>query len=305
MVLAALVVYLPLGLFYLSHPNEFVAPMNRVSLLGSGWFGAMHQETGQPYWLILAQNYRDAIFGFTSTPLRAWYGSGKPLLLPMFSGLFALGLVLLVSNLRSASNWLLLLWIAGATSIGALTESTPAGQRYVIAAPVAALLVGLAIATLAAWLIEAWPRGRWLVSGLALGIVLIGNVQDIDFYFRDYTPNIGMGDNNTQVASTLATYLKDYPPESRAYFFGPPRMGYAGFSTLGFMAKNVQAADVEEPLTAAPDWPLSPSRTAFIFLPERHDEASFIVARYPEGQAQWYYDHRGEPLFWIYELPGR
>jgi 4-amino-4-deoxy-L-arabinose transferase-like glycosyltransferase len=305
MALAVVVVYLPLGLFYLSHPAEFLAPMNRVSLLGSGWFAATRQATGQPYWLILAQNYRDAILGFTSTPLRAWYGGGKPLLLPVFSGLFALGAVLLVSNLRAAGNWLLLLWIAGSTSIGALTESTPAGQRYVIAAPVAALLVGLAIATLAAWLIEAWPRGRWLVSGLALGIVLVGNAQDLYFYFNDYTPNIGMGDNNTQVASTLALHLKDYPPESRAYFFGRPRMGYAGFSTLPFMADNVQAQDVVAPLTAVPDWPLSPSRTAFIFLPERQAEATFITQRYPGGQAQWYYDHRGEALLWIYEVPGR
>jgi 4-amino-4-deoxy-L-arabinose transferase-like glycosyltransferase len=305
MALAALVVYLPLGLFYLSHSAEFLAPMRRVSLLGSGWFEARHQETGQPYWLILAQNYRDAILGFTSTPLRAWYGGGKPLLLPIFSGLFALGLVLIVSNWRAASHWLLLLWIAGATSIGALTESTPAGQRYVISAPVAALLVGLAIVTLAAWLIEAWPRGRWLISGLALGLVLVGNAQDLSFYFNDYTPNIGMGDNNTQVASTLASHLKDYPPGSLAYFFGPPRMGYLGFSTLSFMAKNVQADDIEAPLTAAPDWPLSPSRTAFVFLPERQSEAAFILERYPGGEAQWYYDYRGEALFWIYEVPGR
>jgi hypothetical protein len=304
MAVAALIVYLPLGLFYLSRPDEFFAPMNRVGLLGSGWFLATHQATGRPYWLILAQNYRDAMLGFTSVPLRAWYGGGKPLLLPVFSGLFALGFVLMVSNLRASSNWLLLLWIAGSTSIGALTESTPAGQRYVISAPVAALLVGLAVATLTAWLVEAWPRGRLLISGLALALVLVGNVQDLNFYFNNYVPNIGMGDNNTQVASTLATHLKNYPPDSQAYFFGPPRMGYFGFSTLRFMAENVQAQDVEMPLTSVPDWPLGPSRTAFIFLPERQSEATFIMQRYPAGRAQWYYNSRGEALFWIYEVPG-
>lgn len=139
MALVALVVYLPLGLFYLSHPTEFLAPLNRVSLLRAGWFEGMQRTTGLPIWRIVLDNFRDAALGFTMVPLRAWYGAGKPLLLPLPAGLFVLGVALLLSDLRAPRSWLPLLWIAGVTAIGALTESTPAGQRYVIAAPVAAL----------------------------------------------------------------------------------------------------------------------------------------------------------------------
>lgn len=303
LVVVALVVYLPLSLFYFAHPDEFFAPINRVSLLHNGWFEATQRATGQSIVQLLLMNFRDAFLAFTSVPLRAWFGSGQPLLQPLAAGLFALGLALLVMEWRAPRSWLALLWIAGVVGIGALTESTPAGQRYVIATPVAALLVGLALATTSAWLRESWPGGRRVINLLALALVVFSLAQDLRFYFGRYAPTIGQGDPNTQVASTLGRHLQGYPAGTTAYFFGPPRMSYRGFSTLRFLAPNVEAIDVAEAITAPPDWPMAAGRSVFVFLPERQGESAFVLERYPGGEGQWHYNHKGEALFWLYEPP--
>ncbi|MBI3763186.1 MAG: glycosyltransferase family 39 protein [Chloroflexi bacterium] len=302
--LAAVVVFLPLGLHFLSHPEDFVAPVVRFSILTNGWLENASLANHQPAWQLLAQNFRDSALGFTTIPMQMWYNSGKPMLLALPAGLFILGVTLALLNFRDSRYWLLLLWLAGVVTIGALTDNTPAGQRYVIGAPVAALLVALPLASLAHWVIEAWPSARLMTFGAVAVVTLAAMGLDLNFYFREYTPGFRYGDANTEVASKLAQYLSKYPAGSEAYFFGAPRMGYDGFSTLPYLAPQAQGHDVIEALGAPPDWPLNGPRTAFAFLPERQNESAFVTQRYPLGRLQWFYADDGQPLFLLYEVGG-
>ena len=302
--MVAMVVFLPLGLYYLNHPDEFLAPMVRFGILSGDWIEATSRATGQAPWQVLLENLRNAALGFTSIPLRNWYNSGRPMLLALPAGLFVLGVTLAILNLRDPRYWLVLLWLLGVVFIGGLTESTPASQRYVIGAPVAALMVAIPLATIGEWMMDGFPRGRTLVYGAMAGIMLLAVVLELRFYFGNYAPGAGQGDINTQVAGRMGLYLAKYPPASEAFFFGPPRMGYHGFGTISFLAPQVIGQDVPEVLAGPPGWELSAPRTAFIFLPERQAESAFVTNRYPGGNSQWFYASNGTPLFLLYEVAG-
>lgn len=309
----AAAVYLPLGLFFLSHPAEFTAPTTRVSILvnqagnsAESWLAMTTALTGKPAWLILAENFRDALLGFVSLPLRHWYVTGQPMLLAGPAALFVLGLALALGSIRDKRYWMPLLLIAGTVSVGALSDSTPASQRYVTGAPLAALLVGVALATLCRWVAEAVApsRQRPAVVALALTAALAIAFADLRLYFYDYVPRAGQGDVNTQVATRLARRLVSYPAGGQVYTFMAPRMVYAGFSTLPFMAPQVTNIEVLDPITTPPIWALPGARTAFVFLPERAGEADLVRQRYPGGSDEWFYDTDAFPLFLLYEVEG-
>jgi len=68
MVVAAIVVVLPLAAFYARYPDEFTAPMQRVSLLG-GWLEREVAATGMPAWRILATRIGISALVFSSYSL--------------------------------------------------------------------------------------------------------------------------------------------------------------------------------------------------------------------------------------------
>jgi hypothetical protein len=298
----AAVVVTPLASFYLEHPEEYSAPVNRV-VVGSNWFADEARRLEQPVWRVVWHNIYSAALAFTGVPLRYWYNSGKPMLLEVAAPLFIIGVLLLLTLWRDPRAWLPGLWLAGVIAGGALTDSTPAGQRYVIGAPVAALVAAVGLSTLGRWAGEAWPAARrWVYAALGL-IVTAAMAREMYFYFREYIPDLGRGDPNTEIATLLAGHLADQPPGSTVYFFGPPRMGYYGFSTHPFVAPQVTGNDVLDPLTEPPTWPIT-GRTFFVFLPHRDGERALVEAAYPGGAAQQYYERNGQPLFWMYTVEG-
>ena len=66
------------------------------------------------------------------------------------------------------------------------------------------------------------------------------------------------------------------------YFFGFPRMGYFSLNTIPYLAQNVQAVDIVDPLGGPPTWPIAKTTWA-IFLPERLDELALVQQAYPTG----------------------
>jgi 4-amino-4-deoxy-L-arabinose transferase-like glycosyltransferase len=297
----AIAVVLPLAMYYVAHPDAFMAPLGRFSIFSNDWLTNVAAEQNRPIWLVLLLNFRDAALGFTGKPLVAWFQSGNPLLLPIPASLFLMGVLLSVLNIRDATSWLLFLWLAGVTAIGGLTVDPPTSQRYVIGAPAAALMAGIAAQTLAHWVSEVFPRRRRWTYGLATVLVIAAMGADLHFYFGEYVPNEGLGDLNTQIASQLGHFLEDFPSGSEAYFFGAPRMGYYGFPTLPFMAPQVTGIEVQEPLESPPEWRLT-GPAVFVFLPERESELALVRERYPGGGLVRFMAQDGSLLFLVYEV---
>ena len=299
MALGALVITLPLAMFYLGHLADFYAPMSRVSYLGDTLRSDV-LTTGKMPAELLASQFVTSAQAFTSANLRHWYVPGTPILLPLSATLFLMGVVLLLLNFRKPAELWLILWLAGAVVIGALSESTPAAQRYVFAAPAVAATVALAITRVANWLIQSWPTARPAVVAVVGIVVAAACWVDLSFYFGDFSAGKRFGDLNTETASAVARMLQERDPGVEVYFFGG-RMGYYSHSSIPYLAAHANGHDVLEPLTSPPNWDL-PGPTVFVFLPERAAEMALVQQRYPGGQI-FQESGRDAELYSAYEVP--
>ncbi|MCS6848010.1 MAG: glycosyltransferase family 39 protein [Anaerolineae bacterium] len=310
MAFIAFVVFLPSGLYFRAHPDQFQAPAVRVSLLrpdwperGSNWFQYMARTTGRSVPEVMIGNLRDAALGLVWLPLRSWYAeAGKPVLLLAPAALALFGLGWLLVDFRNPNARYLLLVLAATIGIAAISESTPAGQRYVAGVIVAAACVGLGFALLGRLMADLLRLPNRYGYLLAVCALIAGCIADLNFYFREFAPVASRGDPNTQIATEVARRISAYPAGSQLYFFGAPRMTYQGFSTIKFVAPHVEGTDVLEPLAAPPDWTLDRPVTAFAFTPERATELEFVKRRYPNGRGVWIETPAREPLVLIYEV---
>ena len=298
--LIAVVVFLPLGLYFVEKPDEFQAPMNRVTILGSSP-EAVTARGGRPTIDIVLDSAINGLLGFTHEPLRLLYDPGSPLLLAGAALLFLLGILWALLNFDLRYLLLFLPLLAVVVS-NAISQNSPASQRYVLAMPLVALFVALPLAQAVIWLRGQYPRYRAAVVVTAFALLALVAAVDVNYYFnRVYSGGYVLGGLNTQVATQIATFLRDKEPADQdVFFFGFPRMGYFSLSTIPFLAPEKQAQDVIEPLTGPAALPLR-GPTLFIFLPERLHELEFVRQQVPDGTLQEFYNERGELLFVVYE----
>ncbi|MCO5187756.1 MAG: glycosyltransferase family 39 protein [Anaerolineae bacterium] len=299
-VYTALIIYLPLALFYIENPVDFNAPLERVTIF-NGWLDQMVHATGRAEWSIILQQAWQAAQGITHLPLQHWYPAGEPLLLAGAAGLFLLGL--LISVLRfDLRYWLVLLPLLGVIAISALSMDVPAAQRYVLAAPSVAILVALPLAETAKWVARAWPQFRPIAITTAIIIIAMLMVFDIDFYFNESADNYYLGGGNAYTAMYIVDYLEQQQnPHPIVYFFGWPRMGYLSISSIPYLAPYAEGIDVNEPLNQPPDWELT-GETAFLFLPERISDLTWIEKAYPGGIMTSWLDEKEDLQFIVYTV---
>jgi len=169
-----------------------------------------------------------------------------PLLPPLAGVAFVAGLVDLARRWREPSSQMLALWIASVVAISALSESTPAGHRYLMVVPAAALVAGLGSAT-----IVRAARGRGPRTGAAAAVVVIaalvaeGAVRS-EHYFRRMPTWVGTSrDVHSDIALDLAARIASAPPGSTVVMLGAPRMWYRGFHHLRFLQPATVGRDVE------------------------------------------------------------
>lgn len=294
--LAIVVIVIPLANFFIHHPDEFLAPHVRVTILGN-WVRSEATRTGNPTWMVIGNQIKESALGFTSRNLRHWYQPDHPMLLPLPAALFLLGLVLLLLNLPDLRNIWLALWLIITILMGGLSESAPAAQRYVLVAPAVALIVALPIITSLQWLSRLWRSQEKALIVIISFLLIIAIGIDLNFYFGDYTPNKRFGDLNTETATALGYYLAEQEAGIHVYFFGPPRMGYFSLSTVPYLAPEAIGHEVINPITSPPDWSLE-GPTAFVFLPERQEELVLVKERYPEG-TEFYQRGKDDILLFI------
>lgn len=301
--LAALTVMLPLALYYLRHGEEFWAPLRRVTILGA-W---MHNEvsiTGAPAWRILLHQLGLGFQGFAHVPLRMWYRPGTPLLRLVPALLFFMGLGLLLRKPRHSRTLLLILWVFAFGIMNAFSESAPAAQRYVGVAPAAAMLVAYGLAESGSLLSDLWPRHRQAITYAAVLFILVLSLDELRFYFQEYTPQSDLGGDNTLVAARLADYLQTKSADWHVAFFGGDRMGYYSIASLQYLAPHIEGVDVVHPWGSPENPALPDGPIVFVFLPELGAELESVRADFPAGRLHQERKADGSLLYWLYEFPG-
>ena len=303
MILAAFVAFIvaiPLGYFFWHHPDEFNAPLQRVTILGERLASEV-QYRGQSAPSILWEQFRLAILGFTQMPLRLLYDPGSPLLLTGAATLFLLGIAWGFTHF-DLRYLLLFLPLLGVIASNTVSQSPPASQRFILAMPIVAVLVAVPLGLLGKWLDNLWGK-RKFVGMVVTAVLMLGVVaQDLSYYFFDVYDSYILGGINTLVATEVAYYLEDQAPaEQDVYFFGFPRMGYNSLSTIPYLVPEKRGRDVIEPLQSPPKWQLD-GPTVFVFLPERVSELEFVRQVYENGRYREFYSNADIFLFATYEI---
>ena len=308
MLAAALVVALPIAVYWIGNPDDYMARINQLGVFQSGWLAREVEITGRSAGLLLwDQLWKSALaFNYTVDPT-FWYRPGTPLIRFVPSILFVFGLVLLLMRVRRRmDHFMLLLWI-GATVVfaGVLMENPPSSQRYVIAAPAVCLIVALALVWIGERLRDLLGGRQQVWAGGLLIVALWIAQGDARFYLVDYAATGDFGGLNTEVANRAADYLNDLGPEWEAFFLGPPRMGiskHGGFPSTPYLAPDARTLDVWEPLDEMSDLPAIQLPAVFIFLPERAHEMAAVKEAYPAGIERHFPGRYGRTLFLAYEV---
>ena len=294
----AFLLILPLAFFFAQYPDQFQAPLQRVTIL-DGWLEREQIILDQPAAQIVANQMWKSLGGFTHEPLQLLYDPGAPLLLPAAGALFLLGLLWLAAQPRLL-NILLILPLIAVVIMGGLSQSPPASQRFMPAMPLVALILAYPLRQAHLWLTAAWPeRKQWVTAVVVTGMALL-MAADLHYYFVDIRPHYVLGGFNTKTATVIADYLQEQEPQDQViYFAGFPRMGYYSLSTLPYLLPEMQGIDLHDPLTAPPEWVVARPSIA-IFLPERAAELAFWEMAAPGGRRHEEYLPNGVHMFTAY-----
>jgi 4-amino-4-deoxy-L-arabinose transferase-like glycosyltransferase len=299
---AFLVTAWPLLLFFARHPHDFMARMNQLGILQSGWLAREVELTQRSQASLLWEQFLKSALAFHYYPDRSvFYLPGTPLLDSASAVLFTFGLVYSLAHIHERRHCLLMLWYWGVIiSGGMLLENPPNSQRLLLTTIPASVSValGLSLTDDVAGRIYRWRRSStWMVLAFALAALAVASVR---FYFGPYTRSRVYPGLNTEVGHQLGLYLRQRGPGYRYYFFAPPRM-YAGFPSIVYLAPEVEGEDVLEPLTGPPGFVEPDKLPLFVFLPERLAEIEYVEATYPKGRRLEFRQPAGSLLFVVYE----
>jgi 4-amino-4-deoxy-L-arabinose transferase-like glycosyltransferase len=295
----ALIAVLPLGLFYVRHPDEFLAPWSRVSLFWY-WWDVQTIRYGDPGWWVIGEQAIKSVLGFVSARLTEFY-DGQPMLTAPAALLFIVGLIVALRRRREAFVLWLGLWIAGTILVVALSANPPAAQRYVTSAPAVAVLVGLGAATVVQLLSKASGRWSTWTTAAAAGMLVLVLAAEGFVYFGRYSANRTFGDYNAETADRVARWLATRPARARVYFFVSPRMGLSSHETVLFLLPGLEAID----FTYGAEWEIdagAPGVYDFVALPERAQVIPLLQSCFPGGSAIVETARGQEPLFSAYEV---
>ena len=303
MFLVTTVVTLPLVLHYYKFPNTFFEPMNRVALT-SAWLRQQVVITGSPAWKIVLNQVGLALGSFTYAPLRAWYTPDVPLLRPLAAGLFLIGIILLLFRKTKWHIIPIMLWLLAFIVIGGLSESTPAAQRYVAAAPVCALLVGFGLSESSVVLGDIIGRRKHWITFISIVLVAILAVDELYFYFYKFTPHsaISTARSNGVIAQTLANYLETKPGDTQVLFFGSPNMGYYSVPSIQYLVPEIKGTDINDSWSPAFKLGITSRHLIFVFLPDREAQTSLVQADFPNGKLIDIPAADGKLLYTLYEV---
>ena len=288
----------------LFHWNDYTARFAQVGIFQTGWFED-RRAAGESALSILWHQTTQALGAFAWIDDRSgFYGPGMPLLDPVSSGFFALGLLLLLWRWRRPETAAIFAWLLGiVVSGGILVLNVPESTRFVTVLPALCLITALGIvraAELVAWKAHQLRAAAWAAALVAAFGICIWSLV---FYFAEYTPRNSFAGRQAEEATRIARFIRGTAGTTFVYFLGPP-WTYYGNGTIRFLADGVPGEDVLHPIRSPSDVPAATAGPTplYIILPARLKEATALMRRYPHGSLTGVRSRAdGEPLFYAFE----
>jgi hypothetical protein len=300
MTISTVVVVMPLAWFFINNPNDFQAPMNRVTILGN-WLIDHAIHSGKTIPELLGEHFVSSLMGLTSKPLQLWYEPGYGVLRPISAGFFYGGFVLMMLKIKENRVWLTLLWLGLIILAGTLSTPVPAAQRYVAAIPVCCLIIGFGIDQIIKFCGKYLHKYQRILLGCVMLGVLAIAVDDARFYFFDYSLKANFGGYKTQVAQRLSNYLQDYDNSWEVVFSGGSEMTYNTISSIRFLSPHIKGTDLMEPWGSPDNVIPGNKKKLFVFLPPFESALKQCMQQYPGGELITEYNHENK-LYYLYKV---
>ena len=302
--LAALLVFAPMGVYFLQHPWHFMSRTSFVFVLGNqGWVDTPYPQ----------ENAVLALLGQTSRVLPLFnyggdtsgqYGYRGPMLDFITSILFVLGLGYSFARAVRPRYFFLLIWFwATIIAGGILTLPAPFVPRLASLLPVVAVFAAVAGSATLDVLREAWADKKatrailGALVALTLGVVSFLNY---DTYFNDYLPTV-QGWAMREPATAIARYVRSLGDDYEVYLLGEPRL-YVRHGTIRFIARDITGTDVLDPSWYIPLRSGGEKNAVYILLPSHLQHLDSLRQYYPRGVVRNFTRESGELWFTTFEV---
>jgi len=300
--LAILIV--PMGVWALDHPADFMARANQVGVFQSGWIASEAVKLNQTQQHIFLNLLLQAFLTVNFYPATGFYNSSLPMLDFLSGAIFMLGIAYSLYHVFDRRHLLLQGWFWSGVVVGGALVVLPAiaAYRILIVFPAVCVFVGLGLDRLIEFALPSRTAlNRLLKVGLTLAFIAVVSVTNVRAYFTDYGPSCSYEDWGTRFASYMGESLGKAGPAHKAYLFGYPRIWYGIHPSVDYLSGRIPITDIKEPLKAPTSLLKAGESGIFFFTPEREKELTFIQQAHPGGQVRRIYDCK-QLMLTIYQV---
>ena len=187
----AFLLFLPLGIYGLYHPDVFFARELHISIFNPQW------ERGSPLQAFATALVKTmGMFNFIGDPEFDRNPARRPLLDPLTSVFFLVGLLIAFVRWRDSRYFYLLLWFLVMSLPGALTaEVLPNFHRTIGTLPVVCILSALGVQSAKEWLEgqAGWPTRKYILWPLLFLLLLVTAFISYRDYFVPWRRRLEKG----------------------------------------------------------------------------------------------------------------
>lgn len=302
--LTALLVFAPMGIYFLQHPWHFMSRTSFVFVLGSqGWVDTPYPQENAVLTLLGQTSRVLPLFNYGGDT-SGQYGYRGAMLDFFTSILFVLGLGYSFARALRPRYFFLLIWFwATIIAGGILTLPAPFVPRLVGMLPVVALFAAVAGSATLDVLRDAWADNKATRATLgALVALTLGVVSFLnhDTYFNDYLPTV-QGWAMREPATAIARYVRSLGDDYELYLLGEPRL-YVRHGTIRFIARDITGTDVLDPSSYIPLRSGGEKNAVYILLPSHLQHLDSLQQYYPRGVVRNFTRESGELWFTTFEV---
>jgi 4-amino-4-deoxy-L-arabinose transferase-like glycosyltransferase len=295
--LVALVVLLPLALYYATVPLEYLAPLRAISVTGDTPLLRAITQTPEAILPLLTAQLRTSLLGIFALPLDGVYTPGRPLLLPLPAALVGFGLILTL--VRAREPRLSALWVpfVGALTLGMVSIEAPNVELLQSLAPAAAMLIALPLSEGLTWAQRLGQSARLAALALVAGLLVLMVGLDARQTLAERPPFRSYAGPTASLAWAMGDTLVEVPQGTPIYLFGSPWIAFSWEPGLAYMASGLETHDMLWPVEGGPALPSAGTPAVFLFAPEQLVALDTLRAAYPDGRVDLYRDPSGEVRF--------
>ncbi len=305
--LTALLIFAPMGLYFIQHPRHFISRTNYVFIFGDqGWVETPYPRYSSAVTLLNQAARVLPLFNYGGD-MSGQYGYRGPMLDFITSIFFVLGLGYSVANSYRPRQFFLLIWFwATLIAGGMLTLPAPFLPRLVGMIPVLFILAAVAMDRVWDMFAQIWGSGR--LPTVTLGVLPAVTLSAVaflnyDIYFNRYLHSI-QGWAMREPATTIARYVNSLGADYDVYLLGEPKL-YIRHATIRFIARDVKGTDVLNPSLYIPLSTAQGKNAVYILLPSHLHHLPSIQQYYPRGIVRHFTRESGQLWFTAFEVSKR